>query len=127
MNVAQYATGLQHIGIPTADVEGSIRFYAGLGFELIYQTANGDSTVAFLQLRDIVIEIWKGSCTGSAGAIDHVAIAVTDIDEVFGIIKRAGLPIIEGEVRQLPFWERGVRYFTVTGPNAEKLEFIQKL
>ncbi len=127
MNIAQYATGLQHVGIPTKDIEGSIRFYAGLGFEEIYQTRNADSRVAFLKLNDLVVEIWEGATTGLSGSIDHIAIDVIDIETVFQVITSAGLPAIEGEICALPFWERGVRYFTIHGPNTEKIEFIQKL
>lgn len=127
MNIAHYATGLQHIGIPTGDIERSSQFYMDLGFSLLYQTRNGDSRVAFLQLKDLVVEIWEGPATGKAGAIDHIAIDVTDIEAVFAAVTEAGWSAIEGEIRQLPFWERGVRYFTIAGPNAEKIEFIQKL
>ena len=49
--------------------------------------------------------------------------------------KAQGLPTIEGhkkgleviEEGQLPFWENGVKYFTILGPNREKLEFNQYL
>ncbi|KQV33712.1 hypothetical protein ASE37_16855 [Rhizobium sp. Root268] len=108
-------------------MDGSIRFYTGLGFEKIYETRNGASRVAFLELRQLVIEIWEGAPTGVSGSIDHIAIDVTDIEAVFQVITAAGLPAIEGKICELPFWERGVRYFTISGPNAEKLEFIQKL
>ena len=127
MNIAHYATGVQHLGIPTADIESSIRFYLGLGFSQIYATQNGASKVVFLKLKDLVVEIWEGSATGLSGSIDHLAIDVTDIEAVFSAVTGAGLPAIEGEICELPFWENGVRYFTVYGPNAEKVEFIQKL
>lgn len=127
MNIATYATGLQHIGIPTTDLEGSERFYTDLGFRVIHRAANGDERVIFLELAGLVVEIWTGAPTGRSGAIDHFALDVTDIDAVFQTVTAAGAAAIEGEVRQLPFWERGVRYFTILGPNAEKIEFIQKL
>ncbi len=127
MNIAQYATGLQHVGIPTNDMEASVRFYTGLGFDILHQTRNGDSRVVFLKLRDFVVEIWEGPAAGLSGAIDHIAIDVIDIESVFEVISKAGLQAIEGGIREPPFWERGVRYFTINGPNAEKVEFIQKL
>lgn len=127
MNIAQYATGLQHVGIPTKDIEGSIRFYAGLGFEEIYQTRNEASRVAFLKLNDLVVEIWEGATAGLSGSIDHIAIDVIDIEVVFQIVTSAGMSAIEEKICALPFWERGVRYFTLYGPNTEKIEFIQKL
>ena len=127
MNIADYATGLQHVGIPTGDIDGTIRFYAGLGFENIYETRNGDSRVAFLKLKDLVVETWEKATVGASGAIDHIAIDVTDIEAVYAVMTAAGHQAIEGKVNALPFWERGVRYFTILGPNAEKIEFIQKL
>jgi lactoylglutathione lyase len=127
VNIARYATGLQHVGIPTKDIERSIGFYTGFGFEIAYRTPDGDHQVVFLKLENLIVEIWDGPATGKAGAIDHIAIDVTDIDAVFRVITESGLSVIEGEVRQLSFWERGVRFFTVAGPNAEKVEFIQKL
>lgn len=127
MNIAQYATSLQHIGFPTRDMGESIRFYTGLGFENIYETSNDGARVAFVKLHNLVIEMWEGAATGVSGSIDHIAIDVTDIEAVFQIITDAGVPTIEGKICDLPFWERGVRYFMVSGPNAEKLEFIQML
>ena len=127
MSIAQYATGLQHIGIPTKDIEGSIRFYIGLGFEDIYQTQNGASRVAFLKLKDLIVETWEGPGMGVSGAIDHIAIDVIDIEAVFGVVTGAGFSAIEGRICDHPFWERGVRYFTIHGPNAEKVEFNQKI
>ena len=32
MSVVQWTTGIQHIGIPTSDIETTIRFYEGLDF-----------------------------------------------------------------------------------------------
>ncbi|MDD4797654.1 MAG: VOC family protein, partial [Eubacteriales bacterium] len=32
-----------------------------------------------------------------------------------------------GEIKGLPFWNNGVKFFTIMGPNAEKIEFCQIL
>ena len=37
MSVTQWTTGIQHIGIPTSDIETTIRFYEGLGFQTTAQ------------------------------------------------------------------------------------------
>lgn len=37
---AQYITGLQHIGIPTNDIEKTTAFYHELGFETAFETVN---------------------------------------------------------------------------------------
>ena len=38
MNMKEIATGLQHIGVPTGDMDATIRFYHALGFDTIYET-----------------------------------------------------------------------------------------
>ncbi len=120
------ATGLQHIGVPTNDIGKTIDFYTALGFEVAHRAENKGEKVAFLRLGDLMIETYQnGRATGEAGAVDHIAINVTDVGQARRIADGMGLEVIEeGE---LPFWENGVRYFTVLGPNKEKLEFNQYL
>lgn len=61
-----------------------------------------------------------------SGAIDHIALNVTDIDAVFSKIKELGYEMLDDNIRFLPFWEYGVRFFTIIGPNKEKIEFCEK-
>ena len=58
---------------------------------------------------------------------DHVAIDVKNIEKVHEMITGAGLNTTQDEVHFLPFWENGVRFFTIEGPNKEKVEFSQYL
>jgi len=51
---------------------------------------------------------------------------VTDIDAVFSKIKELGYEMLDDNIRFLPFWEYGVRFFTIIGPNKEKIEFCEK-
>lgn len=126
MAFSKIATGLQHIGIPTNDLNQTIDFYQSLGFELAHRTANGDEQVAFLRLGDLTIETYQNFKAAKInGAVDHIAINVTDVDEARRIADSMGLEVIEEG--QLPFWENGVKYFTILGPNREKLEFNQYL
>ena len=120
------ATGLQHIGIPTNDIEKTIAFYTALGFESVYQTMNKDEKVAFLRLGDLTLETYQNfKAVHRSGAVDHVAINVTDVDEARRIAERLNLTVIEEG--KLPFWKNGVKYFTILGPNDEKIEFNQYL
>ena len=120
------ATGLQHIGIPTNDIEKTIAFYTALGFETAHRAENGGEQVAFLKLGDLMIETYQnGKAAGVAGAVDHIAINVTDVAQARRVADGLGLRVIEEG--KLPFWENGVEYFTVLGPNGEKLEFNQYL
>ena len=120
------STGLQHIGLPTNDIEKTIEWYAALGFEVAYRTVNNGEPVAFLRLGDLTFETYEnGRAVGVAGAVDHVAINVTDVAEARRLADALGLEVIEEG--QLPFWANGVKYFTVLGPNREKVEFNQYL
>ena len=62
-----------------------------------------------------------------SGAIDHLAIDVKEIDQLYKEIKTAGFHILDDSVQYLPFWEKGVKFFTILGPNAEKVEFCERL
>ena len=126
MAFSRIATGLQHIGVPTNDIENTIQFYTALGFEVAHRADNKGELVAFLKLGDLVIETYQnGRAVGQAGAVDHIAINVTDVDEARRIADAMRLEVIEEG--QLPFWDNGVKYFTILGPNREKLEFNQYL
>ena len=62
-----------------------------------------------------------------SGAIDHVAINVKDIKEIYQYIEKMQMNTINDEIHFLPFWENGVKFFTIEGPNKEKIEFSQYL
>lgn len=130
MNLQTYTTGIQHIGIPTNDIEKTIEFYKNLGFEIAFQTINeeADEKVAFLKLKTLVIETYENKQAKLInGAIDHVAIDVKDIEEVYQYIEEKQMNTTKDEIHFLPFWENGVRFFTIEGPNKEKIEFSQYL
>ena len=130
MNLQTYTTGIQHIGIPTNDIEKTIEFYKTLGFEIALQTINEEAgeKVAFLKLKTLVIETYENKQEKlTNGAIDHVAIDVKNIEEVYHYIEENQMNTTNDEIHFLPFWENGVRFFTIEGPNKEKVEFSQYL
>ncbi len=130
MNIKELINGVQHVGIPTDNLDKSIKFYETIGFEVIYQTVNeaADEKVAFMQLGNLVMEIYENHrTTMKTGSIDHVALDVNDIEKVFEYIRTTSIEMIDDKVMSLPFWENGVKFFTVKGPNNEKIEFCQKL
>lgn len=126
----QYITGLQHIGIPTNDIEETIRFYKKLGFETAFETVNekADEKVAFLKLGDLVIETYENRQAAlQNGAVDHIALNVSDIEAVYRLADGENWCVLDDEIQFLPFWENGVKFFTIMGPNKEKVEFSQYL
>jgi catechol 2,3-dioxygenase-like lactoylglutathione lyase family enzyme len=126
----EHITGIQHVGIPTENIKQTIEFYKKIGFTVASETINPFSKkpVCFLKCNNFCIETYETDETNkSYGAIDHIALDVTDVDDVFKQISKLSFPIIDDCVHQLPFWQNGVRFFTIIGPNKEKIEFSQIL
>ena len=59
------------------------------------------------------------------GAIDHFSINVKDIDDAFRFINEAGMNNTNDFIHFLPFFENGVKFFKIEGPNKETVEFNQ--
>jgi catechol 2,3-dioxygenase-like lactoylglutathione lyase family enzyme len=130
MKISDYATGIQHFGIPTKDMAKTVSFYQELGFETALSTYLEDTkqNVNFLKLGNLVVEIYDSKDAAMCyGGIEHVAIDVTDIQKVFDMICEKNLNTLNDEIHFLPFWDNGVKFFTIEGPNKEKVEFSQYL
>lgn len=130
MEIKTKVMGIQHVGIPTNDIQKSISFYEGIGFETVWQTINEQSNeaVVFLQLGNLVMEIYENrQAVMKTGAIDHIALDVTNIDSIFQYVQKRGYKMMDDKVQSLPYWEHGVKFFTIEGPNGEKIEFCEKL
>lgn len=125
MEIKDLVTGIQHLGLPTRDIKETVAFYRGLGFDVVFSTP--DETCFFLQMGSVVIETYQNpDAKMEYGAWDHIALNVSDVEEAVAFAKKKGYNVVEG-INFLPFFENGVRYFTIEGPNKEKLEFNQKL
>jgi len=120
--------GLQHIGIPTEKYDETKLFYMKLGFIPYGETAIESKRAVFMKQNNIEFEVyevdWSKKCYG---AIDHIAIDVKSIEEAYLFIKKCGFAILEKEIMELPLKQKGVRFFTIVGPNQEKIEFNQLL
>lgn len=121
--------GLQHIGIPTADMDKTIAFYELFGFRKIWSSFNSPTDqVAFLECGSCVIETYYAEKPALLnGAVDHIAMDVSDIEKAYEYALSNDYEALEKQITFLPFFDNGVRYFTILGPNHEKLEFNQKL
>ena len=84
--------------------------------------------VVFLKVASLVIETYENhQAADRPGAVHHEAPDVPGIEAVFAEMKEAGYPMLDEEIQFLPFWANGVRFFTILGPNREKVEFSQML
>lgn len=128
MDIKQNISGFDHVGLPTNDMGSTVAFYEKLGFSVLYETDNAGERVVFLGRDGFVIEAYQnGQAALKAGAVDHIALCVKDIDAAHAACRAMSLPMAQEEIRFLPFWEKGVRFFILEGPNREKVELIQKL
>lgn len=123
-----FCSGIQHIGIPAVDHEGTCRFYEDLGFERAFETVIRDGQkVAFLRFGNVVMEVYDASEGCPTGAIDHIAIDCQDIDAAYAFACKKGYRIVSEGIEALPFWKNGVRFFIMEGPNNERIEIDQRL
>ena len=128
--LGDFALGLQHVGLPTNDLKATIAFYESLGFETVYQVKNeaAGEDVAFLRLKNLTIEAYEnGRAAMQSGAIDHIAIDVVDVEAAYRLAQEQGYQIVSNGVEFLPFWQKGVKFFILLGPNQERVEFNQYL
>ena len=130
--------GLQHVGVPVTDLARSEIFYQRLGFENVMSSSfvhNGaEGKVAMMRRGTVIIELYQmpdadlaGVRSRHDGHIDHIAFDVTDIDKVFAKVKEAGFDTLQQSPVFLPFWDHGCKYFYITGPDGERLEFCEIL
>jgi catechol 2,3-dioxygenase-like lactoylglutathione lyase family enzyme len=131
--------GLQHLGLPVTNIERSKAFFANIGFkEIMNKDLPGKSEnvhVVMIQLDGLTIEMYQLEyeerqmiAKRSDGHIDHIALDVMNINQAYDDIRSAGIEVIEKDAPVfLPFWEKGVSYFTIRGPDGEKIEFNQRM
>jgi lactoylglutathione lyase len=133
---AENLNGWSHLGIPVTDINSTRDFYRNFGFlEVMYAEipVEGESIRAsMMEFNGFLLEFYQllGSdleeiTSRSDGLIDHIALDVKDVNRAFDELREKGLEILEEEPVELPFWEKGVMYFNVRGPDNEKVEFNQ--
>lgn len=128
MGAEQWVSGIQHIGIPTSDIEKTIAFYEKLGFvtEHRNQVPSNGVQVAFLRMKNLVIETYAEGGNGLDGAINHLALDCIDIEKAYQWTLEQGFTVLSQGIEKLPFWENGVAFFIIEGPNKERIEFCQR-
>ncbi|AKP36598.1 VOC family protein [Leuconostoc mesenteroides] len=124
MAFADYYSGLQHVGIPSSSLEQSEVFWTKLGFKKTGDFPAGN--VIFMQRENLVIETWSGDeVAGKPGAINHISMDTTDADAAFDAANAEGFTLIDSEVQHLPFWDKGIKFFNLQGPDGVIVEFCE--
>ena len=129
MEIKDFINGLQHVGIPTEKMLQSITFYQQLGFKLVNQEIQPDGGGgAFLENNDFIVELYEQkNLDGHTGVIDHIALQVSEeIDTLFEMIQAKDYPILSEGIETLAYWNKGISFFIIEGPNKEKIEFCEK-
>lgn len=129
LDVKEFSSGIQHIGIPTAEVQKTIDFYKGLGFSLATRHDINGRDFAFMQLGNLLIEVIPTTDTPAMcnGAVDHFCLDVKNIDTLYQRVKDAGYTLLSDSVNSIGFWNNGAKYFFIQGSNNEKIEFCEIL
>ena len=111
------------------DLDAALAEYESLGFKKAHTKVNPNGQqVAFMQCGNLIVETYdKEGAAMEAGAINHIAVDVHNIDELHKIIKAKGFKFIQDKVTPLPYWEKGIKYFSIEGPNKETIEFCERL
>ncbi|ALJ31256.1 VOC family protein [Apilactobacillus kunkeei] len=127
MALNDYFDGLQHVGIPSKDLDKTIEFYKSLGFDQAGLFHNGENRCAFMRYGNLTVETWEGDPVAMEnGAINHISMNCTDVDKAFAAAKEQGFDVLDDEIQSIPtFWDNGIRFFNIQGPNHEKIEFCQ--
>ena len=121
-----HVTGCQHLGIPTNDIVKTKEFFTSMGFEPVFETVNNGEQVCFLAMGQIVIETYQnGRAAMARGAVDHIALDTDDLPACVRLVKENGYDVVEGPAF-LPFFDYGVAYISIIGPDMEVVEFNQK-
>jgi hypothetical protein len=124
--IAETINGLQHIGCLQTTWRKRWPFTKG-GLLVALRTVNeaAGETGSLFAVKELMIEAYQTAARGGPGC-DHIALDVAEWIPVRAV-RDGGYELLDDAVRFLPFWARGVRFFTILGPNGEKVEFSQKL
>lgn len=125
MSLKEHIIGVSHIGIPVENTEAAVEQYRALGFELqeMFFIPGSTRRAAFIRGNGCTLEVYESVTAGYHGVIDHLALAVDDMEATLKETEALGLPMLYGGTNGVdePTWFS--RFFTVQMPGGEKVEF----
>ncbi len=126
--------GLHHIGVKTADMEASVRFYEMIGFanELSKTLPNG-TKLAFMRAGSCVVELIgpadkaQVAALATDGIVAHIAIEVRNIEALVDEYKAKGIKFDAEAPGAVALFANGSKNIFFRGPNKEHLELFEVL
>ena len=130
MTTGSTISGLAHIGIMTADMDASVRFYTeNLNFTCTHRQFLGTTELAFLKVGDCIVELVAPAANEQInslkpGQIDHIALRVTNLDAEVERLEKAGIRLF-APAKDAAIFENGIRCVFFPGPSGERIELFQ--
>ena len=129
---------LGHIGMYVSDITRSKAFYGDiLGFECFYEYDSpsddgAGAKVAFVRNGNLILELVqfnnpKVSEGRRDGLIDHIAIAVHNVEEVQVELRAKGIQFEKPEIVLMSIFDKGSKWLLFRGPDGEHLEVAEVL
>ena len=128
--------GLAHVGVFVSDLERTKAFYRDvLEFDITWEcTIDGDDgkpvDIAFAQNGNVILELVKFAEPPKRedGTVDHIAIAVEDIEQVKQRLEERGVTFETKEIVYNPLvFPQGSKWILFRGPDNEHLELTEVL
>lgn len=122
--------GLHHIGIKVRDAARSEAFYTGLlDFVKTGEFRNGESHLVFLRAGSCVLELIERPAIEKlpAGNVDHVALAVDNIEEVASRARNGGAEFGGAQVSYVEWIMNGIKNVFFLGPDGERIELVEEV
>lgn len=142
----QSITGFHHFALRAPDLSASIRFYQMLGFRQVHgwalpdyridravmmQAPDGRGWIEIFDLDAAIPMQGTGAAEGrpvTTGALAHICLTVTDLDEACALIVSAGARHLHGpETLDLGSPAIRVRNAIFEGPAGEVIELLQQV
>lgn len=133
--MADMTKGFAHIGVPCTDLEKAVSFYEEFGFYPVAKARDLNGYhVAMMENSGCIIELYESvdpeerDAAGrrNDGHVDHIALKTDDLDGVYAYCVKKNYPVVTDGIESTDIWSpKKCRYFTITGPNRERVEFSQ--